>query len=174
MIAVSYSEPLSAADLRGRVVLVDFGTYTCINWLRTLPLIRAWQERYRENGLVVVGIQTPEFEFEQNLDSVRREMMARRIIWPVAVDNGSEIWRVFNDRYWPALYFIDHEGVVPGSPRRRRAPRAHGSDIDGRRQWPSRRRPPLPACPPAGNRGGAHLRGRLPEAGRRGVRFTFG
>jgi thiol-disulfide isomerase/thioredoxin len=106
------SEPLTPADLRGRVVLVDFGTYTCINWLRTLPHIRAWEEKYREAGLVVVGIQTPEFEFEQNLDSVRREVRARGIGWPVAVDNSYEIWRAFSNRYWPALYFIDREGVI--------------------------------------------------------------
>ena len=106
------SEPLTAAELRGRVALVDFGTYTCINWLRTLPHIRAWAQKYREDGLVVVGIQTPEFEFEQNLDSVRREVAARGIDWPVAVDNRYEIWRAFNNRYWPALYFIDREGVI--------------------------------------------------------------
>jgi thiol-disulfide isomerase/thioredoxin len=106
------SEPLTPADLRGRVVLVDFGTYTCINWLRTLPHIRAWAEKYREDGLVVVGIQTPEFEFEQNLDSVRREVAARAIEWPVAVDNRYEIWHAFSNRYWPALYFIDREGII--------------------------------------------------------------
>ncbi|HEV3477860.1 MAG TPA: redoxin domain-containing protein [Gaiellaceae bacterium] len=106
------SEPLTAADLQGRVVLVDFGTYTCINWLRTLPHIRAWEERYREAGLVVLGIQTPEFQFEQNLDSVRREVAARGIGWPVAVDNRYEIWRAFSNRYWPALYFVDREGVI--------------------------------------------------------------
>ena len=106
------SEPLTAADLHGRVVLVDFGSYTCINWLRKLPHIREWEERYRENGLIVVGIQTPEFEFEQNLDSVRREVTARGIDWPVAVDNGYAIWRAFGKRYWPALYFGDRDGVI--------------------------------------------------------------
>jgi thiol-disulfide isomerase/thioredoxin len=106
------SEPLTLADLRGRVVLIDFGTYTCINWLRTLPHIRAWAERYREHGLVVVGIQTPEFEFEQNLDSVRREVKARGIDWPVAVDNDYEIWRAFSNSYWPALYFVDRDGGI--------------------------------------------------------------
>ena len=106
------SEPLTPDGLRGRVVLIDFGTYTCINWLRTLPHIRAWAEKYREHGLVVVGIQTPEFEFEQNLDSVRREAKARGIDWPVAVDNDYEIWRAFNNHYWPALYFVDREGVI--------------------------------------------------------------
>jgi thiol-disulfide isomerase/thioredoxin len=106
------SEPLTPAGLQGRVVLIDFGTYTCINWLRTLPHIRAWAERYREHGLVVVGIQTPEFEFERNLDSVRREVKARGIDWPVAVDNDYEIWRAFSNHYWPALYFVDGEGVI--------------------------------------------------------------
>ena len=106
------SEPLTPADLQGRVVLIDFGTYTCINWLRTLPHIRAWAEKYREHGLLVVGIQTPEFEFEQNLDSVRREVKARGIDWPVAVDNRYEIWRAFSNQYWPALYFVDREGVI--------------------------------------------------------------
>jgi thiol-disulfide isomerase/thioredoxin len=106
------SKPLAPTDLRGRVVLIDFGTYTCINWLRTLPHIRAWAEKYREQGLVVVGIQTPEFEFEQNLDSVRREVKARGIDWPVAVDNQYVIWRAFSNNYWPALYFVDREGVV--------------------------------------------------------------
>ena len=106
------SEPVSAGDLEGRVVLVDFGTYTCINWLRTLPHIRAWTEKYREDGLVVVGIQTPEFDFEQNLDSVRREVTVRGIGWPVAVDNHYQIWRAFSNRYWPALYFIDRQGVL--------------------------------------------------------------
>ena len=106
------SEPLTPAGLRGRVVLIDFGTYTCINWLRTLPHIRAWAGKYRDHGLVVVGIQTPEFEFEQNLDSVRREVRARGIDWPVAVDNHYEIWRAFSNSYWPALYFVDREGVI--------------------------------------------------------------
>jgi len=106
------SERLTAADLKGHVVLIDFGTYTCINWLRTLPHIRAWVEKYRSGGLAVVGIQTPEFEFEQNLQSVRREVAARGIDWPVAVDNRYEIWRAFNNRYWPALYFIDREGII--------------------------------------------------------------
>ena len=106
------SEPLTSTDLHGRVVMIDFGTYTCINWLRTLPHIRAWAEKYRERGLVVVGIQTPEFEFEQNLDSVRREVNGRGIDWPVAVDNHYEIWQAFSNNYWPALYFSDREGVI--------------------------------------------------------------
>jgi thiol-disulfide isomerase/thioredoxin len=106
------SEPLRPDDLQGRIVLIDFGTYTCINWLRTLPHIRAWAEKYRHQGLAVIGIQTPEFEFERNVESVRREMRARGIDWPVAVDNQYEIWRAFSNNYWPALYFVDREGVI--------------------------------------------------------------
>jgi hypothetical protein len=106
------SEPLTADGLQGRVVLVDFGTYTCINWLRTLPHIRAWHDRYGDHGLVVLGVQTPEFGFEQNVDSVRREMTRRGIDWPIAVDNDYAIWRAFSNRYWPALYFVDREGVI--------------------------------------------------------------
>ena len=106
------SEPLTPAGLQGRVVLFDFGTYTCINWLRTLPHIRAWAEKYRDPGLVVVGVQTPEFEFEQNLESVRGEVRTRGIDWPFAVDNNYEIWRAFSNNYWPALYFVDREGIV--------------------------------------------------------------
>ena len=106
------SEPLTPGDLEGRVVLVDFGTYTCINWLRTLPHVRAWAEKYRNDGLVVVGVQTPEFEFEHDLESVRREVRARGIDWPVAVDNQYAIWRAFDNNYWPALYFADRAGVI--------------------------------------------------------------
>ena len=106
------SEPLGPADVQGRVVLFDFGTYTCINWLRTLPYVRAWVERYREHGLIVVGIQTPEFEFERNVESVRREVRARKIDWPVAVDNDYELWQAFGNRFWPALYLADRDGVI--------------------------------------------------------------
>ena len=106
------SEPLGPADVQGRVVLFDFGTYTCINWLRTLPYVRAWAERYREHGLIVVGIQTPEFEFERNVESVRREVRARKIDWPVAVDNDYELWQAFGNRFWPALYLADRDGVI--------------------------------------------------------------
>src|SRR5918998_494158 len=106
------TESLDSADLQGSVVLVDFGTYTCINWLRTPPHIRAWADRYGEHGLVVVGIQTPEFEFEQNVESVRREVQARGMHWPVAVDNDYELWQAFGNRYWPALYLVDREGVI--------------------------------------------------------------
>jgi thiol-disulfide isomerase/thioredoxin len=103
---------LTAEDLSGRVVLVQFWTFTCINWLRTLPYVRAWAERYREDGLVVVGAHTPEFWFEHDLDSIRRTIEEMRIGYPVAVDNDYAIWNAFANSYWPALYFIDREGVI--------------------------------------------------------------
>jgi thiol-disulfide isomerase/thioredoxin len=106
------SEPLTPAALRGKVVLVEFLTYTCINWLRTLPYVRAWAEKYRDRGLVVIGVHSPEFEFEKDLDNVRREVKALRVDFPVAVDNEHAIWRAFSNQYWPALYFIDAEGRI--------------------------------------------------------------
>jgi thiol-disulfide isomerase/thioredoxin len=106
------SPPLTAPALRGKVVLVDFWTYTCINWLRTLPYVRAWHERYRDQGLVLVGVHAPEFSFEQDIDNVRRAVKDRRIAYPVAVDNEHVIWRAFRNQYWPALYFIDAQGRI--------------------------------------------------------------
>jgi thiol-disulfide isomerase/thioredoxin len=106
------SEPLTAAGLRGKVVLVQFWTYTCINWIRTLPYVRAWWERYRPHGLVVVGAHAPEFPFERNLDNVREAAKAMRVEYPAAIDNEFAIWSAFNNRYWPALYFVDAEGEV--------------------------------------------------------------
>ncbi len=106
------SPPLSAQDLRGKVVLVDFWTYTCINWLRTLPYIRAWAEKYRKDGLVVIGVHAPEFGFEKNPDNVRRAVTEMRIDYPVAVDNEHLIWSAFHNQYWPALYFVDAQGRV--------------------------------------------------------------
>lgn len=104
------SPPLRAAAVRGRVILVDFWTYTCINWLRTLPYVRAWAEKYRDHGLIVIGVHAPEFSFEKNLSNVRRAVKDMRIDYPVAVDNEHLIWRAFNNLYWPALYFIDSQG----------------------------------------------------------------
>jgi thiol-disulfide isomerase/thioredoxin len=104
------SPPLSPAGLRGKVVLVQFWTYTCINWLRTVPYVRAWAEKYKDQGLVVIGVSTPEFEFEHSIDNVRRAVKDMGITWPVAVDNDYAIWRAFNNQYWPALYFIDARG----------------------------------------------------------------
>src|SRR5882757_3199163 len=86
------SPPLTPADLRGKVVLVDFWTYTCINWLRTLPYVRAWAQKYKDQGLVVIGVHTPEFPFEHDLRNVHREAAARRIDYPIAVDNDYAVW----------------------------------------------------------------------------------
>ncbi len=104
------SPPLTAEDLRGHVVLVDFWTYTCINWLRTLPYVRAWAEKYTDHGLVVLGVHTPEFPFEHNVENVRQAAKEMRIAYPIAVDNDYAIWRAFNNHYWPALYFVDAIG----------------------------------------------------------------
>jgi thiol-disulfide isomerase/thioredoxin len=106
------SPPLSAAGLRGKVVLVDFWTYTCINWLRTLPYVRAWAEKYKEQGLVVIGVSTPEFEFEHTVENVRRSVKEMGIAYPVAIDNNYAIWRAFDNHYWPALYFVDAQGRI--------------------------------------------------------------
>jgi len=106
------SPPLTAPTLRGKVVLIDFWTYTCINWLRTLPYVRAWHEKYRNHGLVVVGVHAPEFAFEKNIDNVRRAVTDMRIDYPVAVDGEHVIWRSFRNQYWPALYFVDAQGRV--------------------------------------------------------------
>jgi thiol-disulfide isomerase/thioredoxin len=108
------SEPLAPAELRGHVVLVDFWTLTCINWLRTEPYVRAWSQAYQSDGLVVIGVHTPEFSFEHGIDLVRQATKERGIAYPVAVDNDYEIWRAFDNHYWPALYFIDAEGIVRG------------------------------------------------------------
>src|SRR4051794_4437082 len=106
------SEPLDPAGLRGRVVLVDFWTLTCINWLRTEPYVRAWSRAYRDDGLVVIGVHTPEFSFEHDIDLVRRAIEDRAIDYPVALDNDYEVWDAFANQYWPALYFVDAEGII--------------------------------------------------------------
>ncbi|MEW1588285.1 redoxin domain-containing protein [Micromonospora vinacea] len=106
------SEPLGPADLGGRVVLVNFWTLTCINWLRQEPYVRAWSQAYRDDGLVVIGVHTPEFAFEHDVDRVRRAVAARSIDYPVAVDNDYAIWSAFDNHYWPALYFVDTGGVI--------------------------------------------------------------
>ena len=106
------SPPLTESALRGKVVLVDFWTYTCINWLRTLPYVRAWAQKYKDKGLVVIGVHTPEFRFEKNLENIRREVKALRVDYPVAVDSEYVIWRAFSNNYWPALYFVDAKGRV--------------------------------------------------------------
>src|SRR5919109_3916258 len=104
--------PLGAEALRGRVVLVSFGTYTCINWIRSLPYVRAWADKYADAGLAVVGVQTPEFEFEGDLDNVDRAIKDMDVRYPVAVDNDYAVWRAFDNHYWPALYFVDVEGRI--------------------------------------------------------------
>ena len=106
------SAPLSQADLRGKVVLVDFWTYTCINWLRTLPYIRAWAEKYKEHGLVVIGVHTPEFPFEHDLENVRGAVQDMRVDYPVAIDNDYAVWDAFDNHYWPALYIADAQGRI--------------------------------------------------------------
>jgi thiol-disulfide isomerase/thioredoxin len=106
------SPPLSRADLRGKVVLIDFWTYTCINWLRTLGYVRAWAEKYEEPGLVVIGVHTPEFPFEHDVDNVREAANDMRVEYPIALDSDYAIWRAFNNRYWPAVYIADAEGRV--------------------------------------------------------------
>jgi thiol-disulfide isomerase/thioredoxin len=106
------SAPLGPTDLRGHVVVVDFWTLTCINWLRTEPYVRAWSQAYRDDGLVVIGVHTPEFSFEHDIDRVRQATTDRGIDYPVAVDNDYAIWSAFDNHYWPALYFVDADGII--------------------------------------------------------------
>ena len=106
------SEPLGPAELRGHVVLVNFWTLTCINWLRQEPYVRAWWQAYRNDGLIVIGAHTPEFTFEREIARIRPATKERGIDYPVAVDSDYEIWRAFDNHYWPALYFVDMDGVI--------------------------------------------------------------
>src|SRR5690349_12984389 len=106
------SEPLCPDELRGHVVLVNFWTLTCINWLRQEPHVRAWSQAYRGDGLVAIGVHTPEFSFEHDIERVRNETEQRAIDYPVAVDSNYAIWGAFDNHYWPALYFVDGEGVI--------------------------------------------------------------
>src|SRR5262249_25650814 len=106
------SEPLTPSSLRGRPVLVEFWTFTCINWIRTLPYVRGWFEKYRRDGLVVIGVHTPEFEVERNAEHVRRAGEEMRIEYPIAIDSDYRIWRAFSNRYWPAMYFADADGQI--------------------------------------------------------------
>jgi thiol-disulfide isomerase/thioredoxin len=106
------SPPLTAEGLRGKVVLVQFWTYSCVNWIRTLPYARAWAEKYRDQELVVIGVHSPEFGFEHQLANVRRASGSLRVGYPVATDNDFAIWRAFDNQYWPALYLIDGKGRI--------------------------------------------------------------
>src|SRR5918992_1937162 len=106
------SEPLGPAELRGHVVLVNFWTLTCINWLRQEPYVRAWSQAYRDDGLIVIGVHTPEFSFEHEIERVRQATKERAIDYPVALDNDYGVWRAFDNNYWPALYFVDGDGVI--------------------------------------------------------------
>jgi thiol-disulfide isomerase/thioredoxin len=106
------SQPLTAESLRGKVVLVDFWTYTCINWLRTLPYVRAWTEKYKDRGLVVIGVHTPEFEFEKNAGNVRRAAKDMGVTYPIALDSDYAIWRAFRNHSWPAIYAVDAQGRI--------------------------------------------------------------
>jgi thiol-disulfide isomerase/thioredoxin len=106
------SPPLTPEELRGKVVLVDFWTYTCINWLRTLGYIRAWHEKYKDQGLVVIGVHTPEFPFERDVDNVREAVADMNVEYPVALDPDYEVWEAFANRYWPAVYIADVEGRI--------------------------------------------------------------
>jgi thiol-disulfide isomerase/thioredoxin len=106
------SAPLTAADVGGKVVLVDFWTYTCINWLRTLSYVRAWAQKYHDPGVVTVGVHTPEFPFERDVDNVRQAAKDMRIEYPIAIDSDYEVWRAFSNHYWPAVYIADAQGRI--------------------------------------------------------------
>jgi hypothetical protein len=106
------SPPLSPDGLSGKVVVINFCTYTCINWLRTLPYVRAWSKRYADDGLVVIGVHTPEFSFEHDVNNVREMLGAMHVEYPIALDNRYAVWDAFANHYWPALYFIDTEGRI--------------------------------------------------------------
>jgi len=106
------SAPLTPEGLRGKVVLVDFWTYTCINWLRTLGYVRAWAEKYEEHGLVVIGVHTPEFPFEHDVDNVRWAAKEMNVEYPIALDPDFAVWRAFGNQYWPAVYIADGEGRI--------------------------------------------------------------
>ena len=106
------TQPLTAEGLRGKVVLVAFWTYTCLNWLRTLAYVRAWAEKYEDRGLVVVGVHTPEFPFERDVDNVRQAANDMNVGYPIALDSDYDVWRAFSNRYWPAVYIADAEGRI--------------------------------------------------------------
>ena len=104
--------PLTPAGLRGKVVAVQFCTFSCINWLRTVPYVRAWAEKYHDDGLVVLGVHSPEFPFEHDLEKIRSALDEMGVVYPVAVDNEFAVWRAFDNAYWPALYLVDAGGRI--------------------------------------------------------------
>jgi thiol-disulfide isomerase/thioredoxin len=106
------SPPLTREQLRGKVVLVDIWTYGCYNCRNALPYVREWHRKYKDQGLVVVGVHSPEFAYEKNIDNVKRAVDELQVSFPVAIDNDHAIWRAFNNRYWPAHYFIDAQGRI--------------------------------------------------------------
>lgn len=106
------SQPLTASGLRGKVALIEFWTYTCINWRRQLPYVRAWANKYRDHGLVTIGVHSPEFPFEKDQENVRHAVKETRVDYPVVIDSDYAIWRAFNNEYWPALYFADGQGRI--------------------------------------------------------------
>jgi thiol-disulfide isomerase/thioredoxin len=106
------ADPLSPEGLRGRVVLVDFWTYTCVNWLRTLPYVRAWDEKYAAQGLTTIGVHTPEFDFEHDLENITTQARALNVSYPIAVDSDYGVWNAFANHYWPAVYIADAQGRI--------------------------------------------------------------
>ena len=106
------SEPLTPEGLRGRVVLVDFWTYTCVNWLRTLPYVRAWDAKYAAQGLTTIGVHTPEFDFEHDVDNITAQARALGVPYPIAVDSDYGVWNAFDNHYWPAVYIADAQGRI--------------------------------------------------------------
>jgi hypothetical protein len=155
------SEPLSPEQLRGQVVLVDFWTLTCINWLRTQPYVRAWWQSYRDDGLIVIGVHTPEFSFEHDADLVREAVRERGIDYPVAIDNHYRLWTAFDNHYWPAQYVLDRQGMLRdfhfgegryegsehslqkllGVGRELVTPRVEGKGVEAAADWDSLRSP---------------------------------
>jgi thiol-disulfide isomerase/thioredoxin len=106
------SSPLTPADVSGKTILLQFWTFTCVNWTRTLPYVHAWADRYGEDGLVVIGVHTPEFSFEHDIDNVQRAAMSMEVDYPIAIDNEYAIWNAFSNQYWPALYVVDATGQI--------------------------------------------------------------
>ena len=106
------SDPLKIEELRGKIVLIDFWTYTCVNCIRTLPYLKVWHSKYADDGLVIIGVHTPEFQFEHDIDNVRQAVSDYGVGWPVVQDNNFDTWDAFNNRYWPAKYLIDRNGVI--------------------------------------------------------------